>query len=93
MTSRGRVTLACMATFVLCHRHGPAECRFVFASWHGFDSPLRHGRALASCGLGDDEHQMFWTVDAADAEAALALVPRYVATRTEAVPVIEFPVP
>jgi len=90
-----------MATFVLCHRHGPAECRFVFASWRGFDSPLRHGRALASCGLGSDEHgdgpgdehQMFWTVDAVDAEAALALMPGYVASRTKAVPVAEFPIP
>ncbi|WP_241832366.1 hypothetical protein [Pseudofrankia sp. EUN1h] len=87
------MTLLDMAMFVLCHRHGPAECRFAFASWHGFDSPLRHGHALASCGLGRDEHQMFWTVEAVDAQAALALVPRYVASRTEAVPVTEFPVP
>ncbi|MBL7497111.1 hypothetical protein I6A84_26615 [Frankia sp. CNm7] len=82
-----------MATFVLCHRHDATECRFVFAAWHGFDSPLRRGRALATCAAGGDEHLMFWTVEAADSPAALAFLPAYVARRTEAVRVTEVFVP
>ncbi|MBX6391784.1 MAG: hypothetical protein IRZ08_22820 [Frankia sp.] len=83
-----------MATFVLCHRHGPNECRFAFAAWRGFDSPLRHGSALASCAAGGDgDHQMFWTVQAADAAAALALLPGFLAARTTAVGVTEVTIP
>jgi hypothetical protein len=124
-----------MATFVLCHRHEPAECRFAFAAWRGFDSPLRHATALASCAVGgppaeaglevtrvDDAamsagtesagsvaadpgpasmgagtpagpHQIFWTVQAADAAEALGYLPAYLARRTRAVHVSEVPIP
>jgi hypothetical protein len=88
-----------MATYLLCHRHEPAQCRFAFAAWRGFDSPLRRSRVLASCGAtGDgqpsaDRHVIFWTVEAADATTALGYLPAYVASRTEVVPVAEVPIP
>ncbi|WP_041254529.1 hypothetical protein [Frankia sp. EAN1pec] len=86
-----------MPTYILCHRHEPAECRFVFAAWRGFDSPLRHGRALASCGrngqAADARHTIFWTVEAADASAALGYLPAYLTSRTEVVHVAEVPIP
>ena len=37
-----------MPLFVLVHHHEPDECRFAFAAWKGFDSPLRHQPAVAS---------------------------------------------
>ena len=52
-----------------------------FAAWNGFDSPLRHTRAMGSCLTGG--HCVWWTVDALDAPAALSLLPPYVAERTE----------
>jgi hypothetical protein len=58
----------------------------VFASWKGFESPLRRDSAVASCGAStaaEDHHRIWWTVDAVDARAALALLPPYVAERTE----------
>jgi hypothetical protein len=80
-----------MATFVLCHRHEPEECAIAFAAWKGFASPLRHHRPLASCAVGG--HRMWWIVTAADAEAALSLLPHYVARRTMADLVREVPLP
>ena len=80
-----------MAMFLVCHRHEPGECRFAYAAWKGFDSPLRHGRATASCANGG--HSLWWTIDAENAEGALALLPPYVAQRAEAVPVSEVPIP
>jgi hypothetical protein len=77
--------------FLLHHRHAPAECRAVFASWKGFDSPLRHASTLGSCPQGG--HELFWRVCASDADAALAQLPPYVASRTEAVEVTEVPIP
>ena len=78
-------------TYLLCHRHRAEECRFVFAAWKGFDSPLRHADTLGSCGEGG--HQLWWTVEAADEQGALALLPAYVADRTEAVRVSPIPIP
>ena len=80
-----------MATFVLHHRHGPAECAVAFAAWKGFDSPLRHSSAFASCYHGG--HEVWWTVDAAGHEAALALLPPYVAERTVVIGVRPVPIP
>lgn len=87
-----------MSTFVLCHQHEPAECRFAFAAWRGFDSPLRHGQALASCGVRGSvatisRHTIFWTVEAADAETALGYLPAYLISRTQVVYVTEVPIP
>jgi hypothetical protein len=78
------------STYLLYHRHRPEECRFAFAAWKGFDSPLRHIPTLGSCDEGG--HQLWWTVEAAGPDAALALLPGYVAERTEAVSVSEIPI-
>ncbi len=80
-----------MATFVLTHRHTPEECAIAIAAWKGFSSPLRHGRPLGSCALGG--HRLWWTVDAVDEDAALSLLPHYVAQRTVADQVQEVPLP
>ena len=82
--------------FVLSHRHEPADCGVAFAAWRGFDSPLRHLPALASCAnpqAGDAEHLLIWTVEAEGSEQALALLPPWVAARTEARSVAEVAIP
>ena len=70
-----------MARFLLEHRHVPGECASAFAAWLGFDSPLRHHAAASTCIAGG--HVVWWHVDAADRHAALALLPDFVAERTE----------
>ena len=87
----GRPTVSNMAQFVLSHRHEASACRIAYAAWNGFDSPLRRGNAVASCASGG--HHMFWTVEAASAEEALALLPPYVAERCEANEVKDVPIP
>ncbi len=80
-----------MARFILNHRHGEGECRAAYAAWNGFESPLRHGEALASCGRSG--HRIFWTVEARDEREALAQLPPYLASRTEAAEVREVAIP
>jgi hypothetical protein len=80
-----------MATFVLDHRHRPDDCAIAIAAWKGFCSPLRHGVPLGSCVSGG--HRLLWMVEAADAAAAPAQLPRYVAERTVAEEVREVPLP
>jgi hypothetical protein len=80
-----------MPTFVLTHQHDPDECAVAVAAWKGFVSPLRHGRPLGSCAVGG--HRVWWTVEAVDGEAALALLPGYVARRTVAEEVRQVPIP
>ena len=80
-----------MPKFLLDHRHEPTECAVVFASWRGFDSPLRHQAAVASCPSGG--HAIWWQVEAPDAEKALAQLPRYVAERATAAQVSEVEIP
>jgi hypothetical protein len=70
-----------MARFLLEHRHAPAECACAFAAWLGFTSPLRHHAATSTCIAGG--HAVWWHVDAPDRVAALALLPDFVAARTE----------
>ena len=81
--------------FVLNHRHPPDRCGVAFAAWRGFDSPLRHSQALASCAAatGEGEHLLTWTVDAGSREEALALLPPWLAERTEAEQVGEVAIP
>lgn len=76
---------------MLSHAHPSHECRIVAAAWKGFASPLRHGRSLRSCATGG--HRLWWTVEATDRGAALALLPPYVAERTRAEEVREVPIP
>ena len=80
-----------MPTFLLCHRHDPAECRFAYAAWKGVASPLRHRPAVSSCAKGG--HMLWWTVDADDSRAALSQLPAYVADRTDAIEVSQVPIP
>ena len=80
-----------MPRFLIEHRHAPHECGAVFASFRGFSSPLRHCRALASCATGG--HRVWWAVEAADDEEALALVPFYVAERATVTRVDEVRIP
>jgi hypothetical protein len=80
-----------MATFLLAHRHDPLDCGVVFASFRGHDSELRHGTAISSCIFGG--HAIWWTVEAADEEQALALLPFYVAERATATRVTEVEIP
>ena len=80
-----------MPTFMLCHHHEPAECRFAFAAWKGIDSPLRHNLAISSCAKGG--HRLWWTVEADTPDAALSQLPGYLADRTEIVEVSEVPIP
>jgi hypothetical protein len=70
-----------MPTFVLYHEHAVRECRHAYAAWQGFASPLRHGVGLGACVFGD--HVLYWVVDAATADEARALLPEFVADRTQ----------
>jgi hypothetical protein len=80
-----------VALFLLQHRHEAHECGAAFASFKGVESPLRHQSALATC--HDGGHAIWWTVEAADAAAALALLPHFAGVRTTAtrVTVVEIP--
>ena len=80
-----------MPQFLLQHRHAAAECAAAFAAWRGFDSPLRHHDAPSTCLAGG--HAVWWQVEAHDHRAALALLPAFVASRTEAVAVRDVRIP
>jgi hypothetical protein len=80
-----------MPSYLLCHRHQPSECRIAFAAWKGFDSPLRRRPTMGSCTHGG--HHLWWPLTADDRSAALALLPGWVAERTEAIEVGEVLVP
>ena len=80
-----------MTRYLLQHRHEPRECGVVFASFKGFESPLRHEATLASCRSGG--HSIWWTVDADDEAGALRMLPAYVAERTTVARVNEVEIP
>jgi hypothetical protein len=80
-----------MARYVLEHSHQAHECGVVFASFKGHHSPLRRRATLASCRSGG--HAIWWTVEAASEEEALALLPFYVAERTTAASVSPVQIP
>jgi len=80
-----------MPSYLLTHRHAPADCGATFAAWHGFRSPLRGRPVKASCLMGD--HGVWWTTEAPSAEAALMQLPPFVAERTEVVEVRDVPIP
>jgi hypothetical protein len=80
-----------MTCYLLHHRHEPNECGAVFASFKGYQSPLRHQSTLASCRSGG--HAIWWTVEAPSEADALALLPEYVARRTTAARVSEVQIP
>jgi hypothetical protein len=80
-----------MPRYLLQHQHQPRECGPVFASFKGYESPLRHEATLASCRSGG--HAIWWTVEAESEAAALRLLPAYVAQRTTAARVNEVEIP
>ncbi len=84
-------TLAAMPRFLVQHRHEPHECGVAFASFKGHESPLRHRAALASCASGG--HAIWWAVEAATEQDALALLPFFVAERSTAVRVTDVEIP
>jgi len=83
--------LKLVTRYLLQHRHEPRECGVVFASFKGFESPLRHEATLASCRSGG--HSIWWTVEADDEARALQLLPAYVAERTTVARVNEVEIP
>ena len=80
-----------MPRYLICHRHEPQECGVVFASFRGHDSPLRRKAAAATCPSGG--HAIWWTVAAATEQAALALLPFFIAKRSSATAVTEVAIP
>ena len=80
-----------MPFFLLHHRHQPDECDAAFAAWQGFRSPLRQGHVASSCLTGD--HGVWWRVEAVGPSEALALLPRFVAERTNPIQVREVQIP
>jgi hypothetical protein len=80
-----------MPVFLLHHQHEAPDCAAAFAAWTGFDSPLRHRQAASTCLTG--EHSVWWRVYAADADDALALLPRFVARRTVPIEVRDVEIP
>ena len=80
-----------VARFVLHHLHEADECGVVFASFQGYDSPLRKQATIASCRSGG--HAIWWTVEAASEAEAVALLPSYVAERTTAARVSAVDIP
>ena len=80
-----------MPFFLLQHQHEAHECAAAFAAWQGFDSPLRHRRAQSSCLAGG--HGVWWQVEATNRGDALALLPRFVAQRTNPIQVREVRIP
>jgi hypothetical protein len=80
-----------MPLFLLHHEHSSGECAAAFAAWLGFDSPLRRHPAASTCLAGG--HALWWRVEAADRHGALALLPPYVARRTDVIPVRDIQIP
>ncbi len=80
-----------MSCFLLHHRHEPDDCGVVFASFRGHESSLRRRATIASCRTGG--HAIWWRVEAASEDDALALLPFFVAARTTATKVSEVTIP
>jgi hypothetical protein len=80
-----------MSRYLVHHRHEPHECGVAFAAWKGHESPLRHKATLGSCASGG--HAIWWAVDAATEEDALAFLPFFVAERSTATRVSEVEIP
>jgi hypothetical protein len=80
-----------MPRYLLHNQHQPEECGAVFASFNGHESPLRHTTTIASCLFGG--HAIWWEVTAGSQQAALGLLPFYVAQRTKVVPIAPVDIP
>ena len=92
MSAGARFAMLVDVPYFLLHNHHTADdCGVVFAAFRGFNSPLRHTEALASCRNGG--HEVWWRVAADDAAGALGQLPRYVATNSTATRVDPVAVP
>lgn len=80
-----------MHHYLLYHRHPATDCTAHFAAWNGFASELRGTDAWSSCAFGG--HELWWSVAASDASAALELLPPFVARRTQVVRVGQVTIP
>ncbi len=80
-----------MARYLLHHRHEPRQCGVAYAAFKGHSSPLRRASTFASCLAGG--HDIWWLVDAASPEEAVAQLPHFLATRTTATPITEVQIP
>ena len=80
-----------MQRFLLHHRHDPRQCGVAYAAFKGHRSPLRRRRTFASCLAGG--HDIWWLVEAASAQDAIAQLPHFLATRTIATPITEVQIP
>ena len=80
-----------MPRFLIHHRHESADCGVVFASFQGFDSPLRHRSTASSCRRGG--HEIWWSVEAADAAEALGFLPYYVGRRASVTRIDDIQIP
>ena len=80
-----------MPRYLVRHRHAAEECRFAFAAWKGFHSPLRRVDAMSTCECGD--HTIWWDLEAPTPSDALAQLPPYVASRSEAILAQEVRIP
>jgi hypothetical protein len=74
-----------MGRFLLVHQHAPEHCSSAWAAWRGHPSRLHGSDVACSCVHGG--HTIWWEVEAAGAEEALALLPDYVARSTRVVPI------
>lgn len=80
-----------MPQFLLHHSHDARDCPVAVAAWRGFRSALRGTAALSSC--RHNGHQVWFVVDADNADGALALLPPWIGSRTRAVRVDEESIP
>ena len=80
-----------MPSFLLHRQHEAHECAAAFAAWQGFHSPLRRRHVPSSCLAGG--HDLWWQVEATDRSQALALLPRFVAARTNPIQIREVQIP
>ena len=80
-----------MRRFLLHNRHEPEECGVTYTAFKGHPSPLRRHETASSCLSGG--HEIWWLVEAENADAALALLPPYVGERSTVTPVREVLIP
>jgi hypothetical protein len=84
-----------MPRYLLAHTHDSGDCAVAFAAWRGFESPLRHELATASCSSNGrtGPHRIWWELEADGADEALAQLPPWVAERTEVNEIGEVTIP
>ena len=80
-----------MARYLLHHRHEARHCGVAYAAFKGHPGPLRRSRAVASCRSGG--HEIWWVVEAASPEDALAQLPHFLAIRAAATPITKVQIP